>query len=493
MFKCPRRLCSTSGERGLIAGRAGCYSLLIGALLLNCTSIVNAGAENWPRFRGNNGTGLSTESTVPVTWGTEDVNWKVKLPGTGHCSPVLWGRHVLLSCASVKTAQRTVLCLNTADGAEIWRRDFASRAFRQHRSNSFASSTPAVDDAGIYITWTTPSEVTLLALDHKGGKKWRRNLGPFKSMHGSGTSPIVCGELVVLANDQQGRAFLIAVDRHTGQTRWRIKRNSGLTPASTPCIFRPEGGRPELIFTSTAHGITSVDPNSGTVNWQVEGVFEDRCVGSPVVGNGLIFGAYGYGARGTRFVAVRPGSEDTEPEIAYDITESVPLVPTPIVKDNHLFLWADDGRVTCVNATTGETIWRHRVDGSFYGSPICAGARLYCISRKGEVVVLAASDEFRELGHTALGELCYSTPAVGNGTIYIRTYSHLLSVGARRQVRKLESPDVFRGQVEPGNCSAPLPTSRLTLPSSNRPQPTALQQVAQLTCPSGSGALLCPL
>jgi outer membrane protein assembly factor BamB len=285
-----------------------------------------------------------------------------------------------------------------------------------------------VDEAGIYVTWTTPAEVTLMALDHKGNDKWRRSLGPFKSMHGSGTSPIVCGELVVLANDQRGKAFLIAVDHDTGETRWRIERKSGLTPASTPCVFRSDSGQPELIFTSTAHGITSVNQTSGTINWEVPDVFEDRCVGSPVVGNGLVFGAYGYGTRGTRFVAVRPGSKDSEPEIVYDITESVPLVPTPIVEGNRLFLWADNGSVTCANATTGEIIWRRRVAGSFYGSPVYVGGRLYCMSRKGDMVVLAASDEFRELGRGSLGEPCCSTPAIGNKAMYIRTYSHLLSI-----------------------------------------------------------------
>ncbi len=408
--------------------------LPIAALLVVFVSGSRLGAEQWSRFRGSSGAGIGNATTVPVKWTEKDYNWKVRLPGVGHSSPVLWGSRIFLTCADNKTATRMILCLGTADGGIVWQRDYPSRLYRHHRDNSFASSTPAVDAQGVYVTWTTPDEVTLLALSHNGHEKWRRNLGPFKSMHGSGTSPIVFDALVILANDQRGRAFLLAVERKTGRTRWQVERRSGLTPASTPCIYRPEAGAPELIFTSTAHGITSVDPSSGRINWEVEDVFLDRCVGSPVFAHGLVIASYGFGNRGTRLVAVRPGSKDKniDPKLVYDITKSVPLVPTPLVKDDLLFLWADDGYVTCVHVATGEQIWRERVGGSFYGSPVCVNDRLYCISKKGDVVVLAASDEFRLLARVPLGELSYATPAVSKGVMYIRTCSHLISLGGKK-------------------------------------------------------------
>ncbi|MHC4085207.1 MAG: outer membrane protein assembly factor BamB family protein [Planctomycetota bacterium] len=411
------------------------YRLLsIVALLFLFVSCSRLGAEEWSRFRGPSGAGISDATTVPVKWTEKDYNWKVKLPGVGHSSPVLWGNRIFLTSADSKTAKRMILCLDTVDGSVIWQKDYLSRMYRHHRDNSFASSTPAVDAAGVYITWTTPDKVTLLALSHNGRQKWRRNLGLFKSMHGSGTSPIVFDDIVVLANDQQGKAFLIAVDIKTGRTRWQVERSSGLTPASTPCIYRPEGGVPELIFTSTAHGITSIDPNSGGTNWEVEDVFLDRCVGSPVFARGLIIASYGFGNRGTRLVTVRPGSKDKniKPKVVYDITKSVPLVPTPLTKGDLLFLWADNGHITCVHAATGKLIWSERVESSFYGSPVCVNDRLYCISKQGDVFVLNASDEFQLLARVPLGEPSYATPAVSNGVMYLRTYSHLISVGGKK-------------------------------------------------------------
>jgi len=408
--------------------------LPIVALLVFLASVSQIDAEEWSRFRGPSGAGISNAATVPVKWTEKDYNWKVKLPGAGHSSPVLWNNRIFLSCAETKTAKQMILCMNATDGGIVWQQDYPSSVYRHHRDNSFASSSPAGDEEGVYVTWTTPDEVTLVALSHNGHKKWRRNLGPFKSMHGSGTSPIVFNGLVVLANDQLGKAFLFAVDNKTGRTRWEVERRSGLTPASTPCIYRPEAGVPELIFTSTAHGITSVGPASGRTNWEVDDVFLDRCVGSPVFGHGLIIATYGFGSRGTRLVAVRPGSKgkNIEPKLVYDIKKSVPLVPTLIVKDDLLFLWADDGTVTCVQVETGELVWRRRVDGSFYGSPVCVNGRIYCISKKGDVVVLAASDEFQLLARVPLGELSYATPAVCNGVMYIRTYSHLISIGGKK-------------------------------------------------------------
>ncbi len=421
-------------------------------VLLLLVSAMSAAEREWTRFRGPNGAGRSDATTVPVKWTDQDYNWKVTLSGLGHGSPVLWGNRIFLTCGDPDTAGRTILCLDTADGHTIWRREYASHTYKQHRANCYATATPAVDADGVVVTWTTPQQVVLLALDPGGRDVWRRNLGPFVGMHGSGSSPIIVEDLVVLANDQgdpqllarllgrkgpadpAGKSFLIAVDRKTGKTRWQVPRRTTLAAYSTPCVHRPNGGGPELIFTSTSHGVTAVDLATGEINWEVSDIFRDRCVGSAVSVPGLVIAGYGHGNRGTRCVAVRPGSRSKgrEPAIVYDVTRSVPLVPAPLINQGRLFLWGDDGVVTCLNVPTGEMIWRERVGGSFYGSPVCVGGRLYCISRDGEVVVLAASDEFEVLARVPLGEASYTTPAVSGGVMYLRTSSHLFSLGGRK-------------------------------------------------------------
>ena len=125
-------------------------------------------------------------------------------------------------------------------------------------------------------------------------------------------------------------------------------------------------------------------------------------------------------------------NKNSKPKVVYEVKKSVPLVPTPLAKNDRLFLWADDGYVTCLKVATGEPIWRERVEGRFYGSPVGVNDRLYCISKKGDVVVVAASDTFQVLARMPLGEPSYATPAICNGVMYLRTYSHLISVGGKK-------------------------------------------------------------
>jgi outer membrane protein assembly factor BamB len=419
---------------------------------------------------------------VPATWTHKDYNWTVTLPGVGHSSPVVWGERLYVTCGDKATGLRTVQCLAAADGRELWRREYRSKGYQQHGDNSYASATPACDDSGVVITWSTPQEVVLLALGVEGHEAWRRDLGPFVGIHGTGSSPVIVGDLVVLANEQEdpkalpsvytgpnapkeaGRSFLIAVDRRTGQTRWQIPRKSSQAAYSTPCLRRGGDGQAsrvgasaELIFSSTSHGLTAVRPSDGAVVWESPRVFTQRCVGSPVAGEGLVLAGNGYGSRGLQVVAVRPGpptvpaspgsspnekagspsaatrpaqpASPPEPAVAYKIDKPVPLVPTPLVKDGRLFLWGDEGTVACHNLATGELLWRQNVGGSFYGSPAWVAGRLYCIARSGEVYVLAAADKYELLAKVPLGEASQATPAVAGGVMYLRTLQHLFSLG----------------------------------------------------------------
>jgi outer membrane protein assembly factor BamB len=408
-------------------------------------------AEDWDRFRGPNGTGVVDATTVPTHWTDADYIWKVQLPGIGHSSPVVWGQHVYVTCADQAASARRLVCLNTRDGSVMWQRDYALGTITQHPDNGYASATPAADSRGVVLTWASNDAVMLLAVDHAGEERWRRDLGPFIGPHGAGASPIIVEDLVVLASEQEdykvlarilgrdddsgptGESFLVAVDRATGATRWKVPRKSTLAAYSTPCVHRPEGGAPEIIFTSTSHGITAVDVATGRVTWEVPDIFEDRCVGSPIVAESLVIATYGHGTVGNLCVAVRPGSAEPPraPAIVYHVTRSVPLVPTPVATGGRLFLWTDAGIVSCLDLATGDPVWRERVAGDYFGSPICIGERLYCVTKEGDVVVLAAAGPFRELGRVSLGEPSFATPAVADGVLYLRTASHLYALGGK--------------------------------------------------------------
>lgn len=405
------------------------------ALLLLLSWVSTGLAQEWPRFRGPNGSGISPAKTIPTTWTDKDFNWKLPLPGAGHSSPVLWGDRVFLTTGDNQTRQVSVYCVSAVSGQVLWQKAFPFTLHHKNNYNTFASASPAVDQHRVYVCWTSPEHYTLMALTHDGQTVWEKDLGPFVSQHGGGTSPIVYQDEVVLGDEQDGASFLIAVDAATGKTRWQIPRTSKEAVYSTPCVYEPKDGAPALIFNSHSNGVCAINPDNGKVLWELADAFDKRVVSSPVLAVGLIVGACGSGGGGNYLIAVRPGGPAKNPEIAYTIRKSAPYVTTSVCVGERLFLWSDGGIVSCVQAASGEVKWQERVGGNFFSSPIWVDGRLFCVSTKGEVVVVEASDRFRVLARNPLGEVTHSTPAVAEGRMYIHTTKSLICVGGQTAVK----------------------------------------------------------
>ena len=407
-------------------------------LVLAMALCERADAQAWSRFRGPNGAGISPDN-LPATWTEHDWNWRTKLPGIGHSSPVAWGGLIFLESADPENATRYVLALDADSGRIVWTREFTSSKFPIHARSSFASSTPAVDGDRVYAAWASPEETMLVALDHQGQTIWERKLGPLACQHGFGSSPLLFEDMVILNLSQEkarekdesapepGPSQILAVDRETGATRWSAPRTSKTMSYSVPCLFTHPDGTVDLIGCSTAEGMFALDPRTGHPRWSLP-VFSMRTVSSPYDAGGLLIGSTGSGGGGNYVVAVRPGPE---PRVEHEFRKQAPYVPTSVAKDGLLFLWMDKGIVTCVRLADGSQVWQERIGGNYSGSPIIAGDKIYCIDEDGQVVVLAASETFQLLGKTSLGEPSRSTPAVADGRMYLRTYSHLVSIGRR--------------------------------------------------------------
>ncbi len=278
--------------------------------------------HEWTRFRGPNGQGQSDAATIPSEWSKQDVNWDINLPGLGHSSPVVWGDKVFVASAQPESGERLLFCVRTTDGDVLWQKKLSGSTHGLHAQNTYASSTPACDAEHVYFAWAMPDQYNLAAYDHKGNEVWRRNLGTYTGKHGFGTSPIVHEDMVIITNDQDGDSWVAAVDRKSGEIRWKVPREQE-TPQnasySTPLIYTAGGREPELILHSWAHGISSHDPKTGRVNWEAT-VFDRRPVSSPVLVAGLIVGSCGDGAGTNSVVALRPGDANgKKPEVAYKI------------------------------------------------------------------------------------------------------------------------------------------------------------------------------
>jgi outer membrane protein assembly factor BamB len=387
------------------------------------------GDDQWPRFRGADGNGISAARNLPVKWSESDLRWKVDLPGKGHSSPVVWRDRIFVTSGNGTNAERYILCLQAADGKRLWEKTYPSRTFGQNRENSFGTSTPAVDDSGVYVYWTTPDETWVTALTLNGQEKWKENLGPFKARHGSGASPVLLNQLVWINNDQDGPSALLALDVKSGGIKYKIDRRSDKVSYATPCLLTRDGCPNELIFAASSHGLTSVNPLDGSVNWDCTDLFESRVVSSPVTSDGLVICSSGEGGTGRRLVAVRPPTDKNPATVVYDLKTGIPNVPTPVAKDGRLYILCDNGLIQCVRTATGEPIWQERLMDKFYGSPVWAEGRLYFISKRGVVFVIAAGDKYELLAQNDLGEPSFATPAVTRGTLVLRTVSHLMVVG----------------------------------------------------------------
>ncbi len=326
-----------------------------------------AAEQEWTRFRGPNGSGVSEDKGIPTEWSEQDYNWKAKLPGVGHSSPVIWDQKVFVTAASEETAERIVLCLDTQTGKTLWERRYDSHVHRKHHFNSFATSTPALDADRVYVTWSTPEHYTVLALDHDGHDAWRVDLGAVVSQHSTGVSPIVYQDMVIVANDQDGVlresdnkepgvSFLVRAEcqRRPGPLADRARKHDGqlLDPLRLRFArYRP--ARADLQQPGARHlGCRSLH-RAGDLGIPA---FDKRAVSSPVIAAGLIFGTTGSGGGGNYLAAVRPGKH---PELAYPkISKKAPYVPTPVAKGDLLFLWGDGGVVSCIDAATGQPHWR---------------------------------------------------------------------------------------------------------------------------------------
>ena len=315
--------------------------ILAGVLaLLALSAAAQTNDDQWPRFRGPEGNGISPARNLPAKWTESDLRWKVALPGKGHSSPVIWKDRVFLTSGGDADGERYVICVQAADGKKLWEKQYPSRTFAQNAENSYGTSTPAVDESGVYVYWSTPEAIWVTALTLDGQEKWKKDLGPFKGQHGSGASPVLLNQLVWINNDQDGPSALVALDAKSGEIKYKIDRRAAKVSYGTPCLLTREGRPDELIFAATSHGLTSINPLNGNVNWDCTNLFKARIVSSPITSDGLIICSSGEGGVGKRLVAVRPPAGSDPATVVYEIDKGIPNIPTPLAKDGRLYIVA---------------------------------------------------------------------------------------------------------------------------------------------------------
>jgi outer membrane protein assembly factor BamB len=398
-------------------------ALIFAAAALAC----GVAAQEWTRLRGPQGQGHGA-TALPKVWTEEHVRWRVDA-GEGNSSPVLFGDALFLTRIGAEPGTRELVCFDAASGDERWAKARAFQAHDQHKLNGFASSTPAVDAASAYVLWTSGARLVAYAFSHDGEERWRRDLGGFYSNHGSASSPVVCEDLLVIANENQGEdCFVTALDLETGEPRWRIEREKKARWAcySPPFLHAPTGAAPVLLLASYAHGLTAIEPQTGALRWQADLGFKNRFIASPCLSGELLLVNTGSGDAGKECVVfdlARDAAE--EPEARYKLRRNLPYVPSVVAVDGRFYLFSDSGFCSCVEASTGAEQWRERTDHQFFSSPVTDGRTIYLGDREGRLLSFATS-RHEVLGALDLGAPILATPALARGCMFVRTATELV-------------------------------------------------------------------
>ena len=401
-----------------------------------CSAAVDA--ADWTEFRGPTGQGHADVSNLATTWSeTENVTWKVEVPGNGWSSPVVGGQRIYLTAAvpiedSEKQQSLKVLCLNADDGSEIWNVEVFQQTDEEkvqiHRKNSHASPTPILEGDRLYVHFG-PHGTACLNLE--GNVLWRQTELTYRPVHGNGGSPALAGDVMVICCDGGDARFVVGLNKNDGTEIWRTEREFSPSRGfsfSTPTIIEA-GGRQQAICPGSG-GVFSYDPKTGEQLWRVQYGEGYSVVPRPVVGHGMVYVCSGFGD-GQLFAIDPTGSGDvTETHVKWQVKKGVPKSPSILLVGEEIYMGDDGGRGTCLDALTGEVYWEQRLGRAFSASPTFADGHIFFQTEDGETVVLKPGIEYDEVARNKLGEdsRTFASFSFVQNAILLRSESHLYRI-----------------------------------------------------------------
>lgn len=400
------------------------------AISAHAQEAAGQGDDRWNQFRGPGGSGVVEGAVMPASLAPSDAVWTAQLPGSGAGSMAIWDNRVFLLAADPDTAERRFVCLDLQTGKQLWIHRFASRPHHLHARSTYASGTPCCDADRVYTAWSDPDQTVLTAFTHDGELVWSRDLGPFQAQHGAGTSPMRAGPYLVYFDSQQkdqlkpdqrpGQSRMLALNPATGETQWETNLTTTRVCYGVPLLAHNDDGSKWLVDANTGDGLFALDLQTGNRVWNLR-VFSMRCVSSAMQYKDLFIGTSGSGGGGNHLVAVRPPKGDKPAQEVYRITRNAPYVPTPVIKDDLMYLAADNGVLSCVRPENGKVVWSKRAGGNISASPIIVGDSLLYISLDGAATVVKTGERYEKVGEWDFGEPIQATPAYANDRLLIRT------------------------------------------------------------------------
>ena len=409
-----------------------------------------AGAD-WPRLRGPDGSGISPDTNVPVTW-TESSNlkWKTPLPGPGSSSPIIGGQHVFVTCYSGYGLSRTnpgnmaelkrhLLCIDRDSGKQRWSRTieaampedrFAGLGLPEH---GYASNTPVTDGERVYVFF---GKTGVLAFDLDGNQLWQVNVGRESSNRrwGSSASLTLYKDMVIVNASDESQSIR-ALNKATGKEVWRAEAELLELAYGTPTLIENDDGAAELVI-GVPEELWSLHPDTGKLKWYAQTNLTGNVCPAVVAGDGTVYLFGGYRSSGSYALRIGGKGDVTDSHMLWSSRNSS-YVATPLLHDGHLY-WVDDrGQAFCVSARTGESVYRERLDGvtsggrPFYASPVLAGGKIYVVSRRDGTFVFAAKPEFEKMAQNQFPSDktdFNATPAISKSELFLRSNESLYCI-----------------------------------------------------------------
>ena len=392
-------------------------------------TVEGEGANYWPGWRGPSAQGYVKGSGYPDTWSsTENVLWRVSVPGEGNSSPIVWRDRIFLTTSRTGGRKLSLLSFRRTNGKMLWETAIPRHGIeRGHDKNGHASATPITDGKLVYALFGTHG---LYAFDFDGKIVWHAQVPKLDNYHGSAGSPVLYRNTVILYQDHQGQSFVVAFHKQTGDMIWKTKRDAR-TGWGTPVVIR--AGRRDELIVSSQHKVTGYDPATGTELWSVTGnKFE--VIPTPVVGHDLVFASSG---RAGPTIAIRAGGRGdvTDTHVVWTSPKGAPFVPSAIIVDEQLYTINDmQAVVTSFEATTGKVLFQGRLGRApregFSASPVTVDGKVFFTNDDGETFVLKAGPKFELLHVNRLGARTLASPALVDGRWYFRTRNELICIGS---------------------------------------------------------------
>ena len=412
------------------------FSAVLGLGAVSCCLIASAADRGeWLQFRGTIGDGVTQVVDLPTSWSaTEHVRWHCPLPGEGWSSPVIQGDRVYLTSAITTDSGERELSLLVVDAqkGELVQRTklFTAPAAspKIHSKNSHASPTPVLSGDRVYVHFGHQGTACVKS---DGEVVWRNDKLTYPPVHGNGGSPVLVGKALIFSQDGAEQGKVIALDADTGDLLWEVARNVEATKKFSFCtpMVQERAGQ-SLVILPGSNVVQALDAATGKEAWRVR--YEGYSViPKPIIAAGLIMICTGYDR--PVLIAIKPDGQGdvTDSHVAWQTKTSVPHTPSLCTRDGLLFMVSDNGIASCLDAKTGEEVWKERIGGNFSASPLLSGDKLYLLSEEGDTTIVRAGRTFEKLGKNSLGDRALASMAIVENDLLIRTKSGLWRIQSK--------------------------------------------------------------